>query len=325
MKVCGGRAWASGKSGRLLKYTPSWPEPLVSGLPGVQRNGDDRFYRASSRLPAIHSFPHHSPMTDYEHLRAETSADGVRTITLDRPERLNAVNGALAFSLGDALADAGAEDAVRVVVITGAGRAFCAGLDIAEPPSIPSVTRADRLDPYAWVGTWVQRVTECEKPVIAAINGVAAGAGLGLALACDIRLMAESAKVTAGYVRRGLSPDAGVSYFLPRHVGLARASDILLTGRDVDAAESLLMGMATMVIPDEEFPAMVTSYASRLAAGAPIAQALTKRLLVQSFDRSLDAMLRDELTHIKTCFGTRDVAEAMQAFKEKRLPAFTGR
>ena len=207
-------------------------------------------------------------MPDYQHLLVETTADGVRTITLDRPDRLNAVNGALASSMGDALADAGADDAVRVVVITGNGRAFCAGLDLSQPPEIPSATRADRLDPYAWVGTWVQRVVDCEKPVIAAVNGPAAGAGFGLALACDIRLVASSAKLTAGYVRRGLSPDAGVSYFLPRHVGLARAADILLSGRDVDAAEALLIGLATMVIPDAEFPAAVSAYASRLALGA---------------------------------------------------------
>ena len=261
-------------------------------------------------------------MSDYQHLVVDTTAEGIRTITLDRPERLNAVNDALAFSVGDALADAGADDAVRVVVITGAGRAFCAGLDLAEPPALP---RADRLDPYAWVGTWVQRVVACEKPVIAAVNGPAAGAGLGLALACDIRLVAESAKLTAGYVRRGLSPDAGVSYFLPRHVGLARAADILLSGRDVDAQEALLIGLATMVIPDTEFSGAVAAYAGRLALGAPIAQALTKRLLVQSFDRTLDATLRDELTQIKVCFSTKDVGEAIIAFREKRLPSFQGR
>ena len=264
-------------------------------------------------------------MRDYAHLLTETTDAGVRTITIDRPDRLNAVNGELAFSLGDALADAGAEDAVRVVVITGSGRAFCAGLDLSEPPTLPSVTRADRLDPYAWVGTWVQRVVACEKPVIAAVNGPAAGAGFGLALACDIRLVAASAKMTAGYVRRGLSPDAGVSYFLPRHVGLARAMDILLSGRDVDASEALLIGLATMVIPDDEFSLAVSGYAGRLAAGAPIAQALTKRLLVQSYDRPLDAALRDELTQIKTCFATADVQEAIQAFREKRMPTFTGK
>jgi 2-(1,2-epoxy-1,2-dihydrophenyl)acetyl-CoA isomerase len=263
-------------------------------------------------------------MTDYAHLLVQTTADGVRTITIDRPDKLNAVNGALASSMGSALADAGADDAVRVVVVTGSGRAFCAGLDLSQPPEIPSATRADRLDPYAWVGTWVQRVVSCEKPVIAAVNGPAAGAGFGLALACDIRIVAASAKLTAGYVRRGLSPDAGVSYFLPRHVGLARAADILLTGRDVDAAEAMLIGLATMVIPDTEFAAAVSAYASRLALGAPIAQALTKRLLVQSFDRPLDATLRDELTQIKVSFGTQDVAEAITAFREKRLPTFRG-
>jgi 2-(1,2-epoxy-1,2-dihydrophenyl)acetyl-CoA isomerase len=264
-------------------------------------------------------------MTDYQHLRVETSTEGVRSITLDRPDRLNAVNNALAFSVGDALADAGADDAVRVVVITGAGRAFCAGLDLVEPPELPDTTRADRLDAYAWVGTWVQRVVACEKPVIAAVNGPAAGAGFGLALACDIRLVTESAKLTAGYIRRGLSPDAGVSYFLPRHVGLSRASDILLSGRDVDASEALRIGLATMVIPDADFSNTVASYAAQLARGAPIAQALTKRLLLQSFDRPLDAMLRDELTQIKVCFATRDVGEAIMAFRDKRTPTFQGR
>jgi 2-(1,2-epoxy-1,2-dihydrophenyl)acetyl-CoA isomerase len=170
----------------------------------------------------------------------------------------------------------------------------------------------------------VLAVAGCEKPVIAAVNGPAAGAGFGLALACDIRLVASSARMTAGYVRRGLSPDAGVSYFLPRHVGLARAADILLTGRDVDAAEAERIGLAAGVIADAEFSGAVAAYAARLAQGAPIAHALTKRLLVQTFDTPLDAMLREELSHIKTSFGTRDVQEAMQAFREKRTPRFRG-
>jgi 2-(1,2-epoxy-1,2-dihydrophenyl)acetyl-CoA isomerase len=263
-------------------------------------------------------------MTNYAHLFVDTTPDGVRTITLDRAEKLNAVNGALADSVAAALSDAAADDAARVVVITGAGRAFCAGLDLSEPPTLPSSTRAERLDSYAWVGTWVRRVVECEKPVIAAVNGPAAGAGFGLALACDIRLVAASAKLTAGYVRRGLSPDAGVTHFLPRHVGLARASDILLTGRDVDAAEAERIGLATLVLPDAEFVAGVASYAERLAAGAPVAQALTKRLLVRSIDTPLDVALRDELASIKLCFGTNDVAEAIAAFREKRRPTFRG-
>jgi 2-(1,2-epoxy-1,2-dihydrophenyl)acetyl-CoA isomerase len=263
-------------------------------------------------------------MTDYSHLRVGTSDDGVRTITLDRPDKLNAVNGALADALVAALDDAGRDDRIRVVVITGAGRAFCAGLDISAPPEIPSATRVERLDPYAWVGRWILSVVGCEKPVIAAVNGAAAGAGFGLALACDIRLVAASAKLTAGYVRRALSPDAGVSYFLPRHVGLARAADILLTGRDVDAAEAERIGLAAVVVPDDRFGDTVARYAATLAAGAPIAHALTKRLLVETFDQPLDSTLRDELIHIKYCFSTADVAEAMTAFREKRAPRFEG-
>ena len=264
-------------------------------------------------------------MPDYPHLRVETTADGVRTITLDRAEKLNAVNGALADSFSSAVADAAAEDAVRVVVVTGAGRAFCAGLDLSEPPTLPSATRAERLDPYAWVGTWVRQIVACEKPVIAAVNGAAAGAGFGLALACDIRIVAASARLTAGYVRRGLSPDAGVSYFLPRHVGLARAADILLTGRDVDATEAERIGLAMQVVPDAEFSDSVRAFAAQLAAGAPVAHALTKRLLARSHDMPLDATLRDELGYIKQCFATADAGEAIAAFRGKRRPTFTGK
>jgi 2-(1,2-epoxy-1,2-dihydrophenyl)acetyl-CoA isomerase len=263
-------------------------------------------------------------MADYAHLLADTSAEGVRTLTLDRPEKLNAVNGALASSFSSAVADAAAEDSVRVVVITGSGRAFCSGLDLSEPPTLPSTTRVERLDPYAWVGTWVRRVVACEKPVIAAVNGPAAGAGFGLALACDLRIVAASARMTAGYVRRGLSPDAGVSYFLPRHVGLARAADILLTGRDVDAEEAARIGLATEVVADDAFTDRVRAYASLLATGAPVAHALTKRLLARSLDTAFDAALRDELVSIKECFTTRDVAEAIAAFREKRQPLFRG-
>ena len=263
-------------------------------------------------------------MADYPHLLVETSTDGVRTLTLDRPDKLNAVNGALAASLSAAVADAAAADAVRVVVIAGAGRAFCAGLDLSEPPSLPSGTLAERLDPYAWVGTWVRTIVSCEKPVVAAVNGAAAGAGFGLALACDVRLVASSARMTAGYVRRGLSPDAGVSWMLPRHVGLARAADILLTGRDVDAEEAERIGLAARVVADASFAEDVRRYAVQLAAGAPVAQALTKRLLARSHDTPLDVALRDELVYIKHCFGTDDVREAIAAFREKRQPEFRG-
>jgi 2-(1,2-epoxy-1,2-dihydrophenyl)acetyl-CoA isomerase len=258
-------------------------------------------------------------------LLVETTPSGVRTITLNRPSRLNAVNPALAAALPEALDDAHADDAVRVVVLTGAGRGFCAGLDLSEPAGLEGASRAQRLDDLAWVGRWVQAVARCGKPVLAALNGVAAGAGFGLALACDVRLMSAQATLTAGYARRGLSPDAGVSWFLPRLVGLGRAMDILLTGRDVPAAEAERIGLVQSVHAHDAFAASVQAYAEQLATGAPIALALTKRVVGLGLEQGLAAQLRDELTHIRTCFGTADVAEALAAFGEKRGPVFRGR
>ena len=261
----------------------------------------------------------------YDHLLVSTSASGVRTITLNRPERLNAVNPRLADELPTAIDDAARDDAVRVVVVTGAGRGFCAGLDLSEPPTLPDENLRARLDPLAWVGRWVLAAMRCEKPLIAAVNGPAAGAGLGLALATDIRLVARGARVTAGYVRRGLSPDAGVSYLLPRLIGLSRASEILFSGRDVDADEAVRIGLAAAMFDDDAFAEQVTRYAERVAAGPPIAFALTKRLLASTFDVSLEDQLARELVAIKTCFASQDVAEAMRAFGERRAPAFRGK
>lgn len=259
----------------------------------------------------------------YAHLAIDTTG-GVRTIMLNRPERLNAVNPRLADELPLAVHEAAADDAVRAIVITGAGRGFCAGLDLGEPVNL-GTTRHEQLDPYHWVGRWVQAITQCEKPVIAAINGPCAGAGFGLALACDLRLLAASATCTAGYVRRGLSPDAGVTWFLPRLIGQARAADIILTGRDLRADEAERIGLVSAVYADEAFAPSVAAYAQALAAGPPLALAHTKRLLLSSADASLDAQLRDELAAIKQCFASADVREAMVAFKEKRAPVFHGR
>src|SRR5262245_47850410 len=254
-----------------------------------------------------------------------TSSSGVRTITLNRPERLNAVDPTLAAELPVAIDSAAADDAIRVVVITGAGRGFCSGLDLSMPPRVPDATRVERLDPYAWVGRWVFSMIRCEKPVIAAVNGAAAGAGFGLALAADIRLVAASARLTAGYVRRARSPDAGVSLFLPRLAGMSRATGILSTGRDIASAEAERIGLASLVIPDDGFADRAHEYAERLAAGPPNALALTKRLLTTSLDVPLETQLERELMYIKTCFASRDVAEAIAAFGEKRRPEFRGR
>ena len=267
---------------------------------------------------------HALPEPEWRHLQVRTATDGVCTITLDRPDRLNAVNARLADELPQAVARGATDDAVRALVITGAGRGFCAGLDLAEPVALERASRAERLDPLYWVGRWVLALVQCDKPVVAAVNGPAAGAGFGLALACDLRVVGAGAKLTAGYVRRGLSPDAGVTWLLPRLVGHGRAAELLLTGRDVDAAEAERIGLATRVVSDDTVLSTAQALAAELAAGPPIALALTKRLLFESAESTLEAQLRRELTHIKTCFASRDVREALLAFQEKRRPTFRG-
>ncbi len=261
---------------------------------------------------------------EYQHLLVVDTDRGVRTIILNRPERLNAVNAQLAAEFPMAMAEAAVDDSVRVVVIAGAGRGFCAGLDLQDPARPTGATREEKLDDLAWVGRWVLAVTQCEKPVIAAMHGAAAGAGLGLALACDIRLLSSDAKLTTGYVRRGLSPDAGVSWFLPRIVGHARATELIFTARDILPAEALAFGIVSYVYDEESFADDVAAYADQLARGAPIAMALSKRLLLTSCETPLLPHLKQELANIKVAFNTKDVAEAMQAFVQKRQPTFRG-
>ncbi|MGG3469946.1 enoyl-CoA hydratase/isomerase family protein [Neobacillus pocheonensis] len=252
--------------------------------------------------------------------------DGVRTLTLNRPERLNAVNDKLSSEIIQAFKEASADDDVRVIVITGSGRGFCAGLDLTDyaKRNQGAQSRHQKLDELGWVGHQALGIVHCDKPVIAAINGIAAGAGLALALACDIRFMSADARVTAGYIRRGLSPDAGMSYFLPRLVGQAKAAELILTGRDIYPEEAERIGLVNGIFPDEEFKKQVLNFARELAAGPPVAMTLSKRLLAASPDTDLTTILKQEYAFIKQCFGTKDVQEGVKAFAEKRKPVFKG-
>jgi 2-(1,2-epoxy-1,2-dihydrophenyl)acetyl-CoA isomerase len=267
------------------------------------------------------------PMS-YHYLLVETSPEGVRTITLNRPEKLNAVNQALAAEVPRALREAGSDESVRCVVLTGAGRGFCAGLEL-DPANVAAMrtitNRTQQVENYGWVGWWAQAVTSCPVPVIAAINGPCAGAGFGLTLACDIRLVSDAAVMTAGYARIGLSPDAGVSYFLPRLIGTARATELILTARDLKADEAERIGLAAAIYPAAEFAARAHEYATRLAQGPTIALIHTKRLLNQTLDSDMNTQLRGEWYLIRECFQTQDHVEAVKAFREKRKPAFAGR
>ena len=262
----------------------------------------------------------------YEMILTE-DRDRVRTIALNRPERLNAMVDQMMDEAIEALQEADRDDDVNVIVITGSGRGFCAGLDLIArlnaPPRTPS--RRQRLDDFSWVGRQALVMASVNKPVVAAINGAAAGAGLSLALSADVRVMAAGARVTTGYARRGLSPDGGMTYTLPRMVGSTRAFDLIYTGRDVTAEEALQIGIVAAVYPDESFRDDAHAYAARLAANAPIGMGYAKKLLSQSFVNPLPAQLQLELNAIGKAFQTEDVKEALRAFQEKRPAVFSGR
>lgn len=266
--------------------------------------------------------------TTFEHLLIQTTDPGVRVITLNRPDKLNAVNRTLAREFPIAVREAGEDDSVRSVIITGAGRGFCAGLEL-DPSQIASLTksksRGEQIDDLEWVGRWVLSMRSCPVPVIAAINGPAAGAGFAMTLAADIRVMSEAAVMTPGYARIAASPDAGMTWLLPRIVGSARAMELILSARDIKFEEAVRIGLVAVAMPAEGFADAALAYASKLAQGPTIAYIHTKRLLNQAYDVDLTTQLKAELSLIKQCFATEDSREAIRAFGEKRKPIFHGK
>ncbi len=253
--------------------------------------------------------------------------DGVLTITLNRPDVLNAFNDTMSVELSVALRSAQRE-AVRCVVLSGAGRAFCAGLDLKElaahrADAEGGVDFADllrrRYDPI------VSRLRTLEKPVIAAVNGVAAGGGASLALACDLRLFAYGATLQMAFVRLGLVPDMGATLTLMQHVGYARAAEMCLLGEPLSAEDALACGLANRIVDDELLETTTASMAARLADLPPRALALTKRALAHAWTATLDEQLRYEEFLQQTAGRTADHREALAAFLEKRKPTFEGR
>jgi 2-(1,2-epoxy-1,2-dihydrophenyl)acetyl-CoA isomerase len=250
---------------------------------------------------------------------------GVLTLTLNRPERLNSLDDPLLDALLGGLLEARDDEAVRAVVLTGAGRGFCAGADLAQA-SLRGRTpgesvRAHLQTHYAPLITLIRTV---EKPVVAAVNGVAAGAGMSLALACDLRIAAESAYFLQAFVRIGLVPDAGSTYFLPRLVGMGRAMELAMLGDRVSAADALRIGLVNRVVADTELPAAVAALAGRLASG-PRSLGLIKRALTLSPGNDLHAQLALEEDLQALAAGTEDFVEGVSAFLQKRPTRFDGR
>ena len=262
----------------------------------------------------------------YECLLYE-SRERVATLTLNRPERLNALGGTLRDDLTDALTRAIDDPEVRALVITGAGKGFCAGGDVKAMQDANAAGRArpllERVAPSR--DRTVLLMRESPKPIIAAVNGAAAGAGMNLALACDIRLASSAARFSQAFVRRGLHPDWGGTYFLPRVVGLAKAAELIWTGEIIDAAEALRLGIVSAVHPPDELMAATYALARKIAAGPPIAIRLAKRSLYHNLECDLRQALEFETFAQNICYETEDAREGIRAFVEKRLPTFRGK
>jgi 2-(1,2-epoxy-1,2-dihydrophenyl)acetyl-CoA isomerase len=264
--------------------------------------------------------PHDDKTAPYESLRVDRSG-GVVTITLDRPERKNAINGAMWNELSLVVGEIARNPADRVVVITGAGGEFCSGADLAEP----SADEEHHLAKLRRVGDLCLAIARLPQPTIAKVRGVAVGAGLNLALVCDLVVAAEGARFSEIFARRGLSLDFGGSWILPRLVGMHRAKELALLARIIDASEASEIGLVNRVLPDAELDAFVDGWVAELVAGPPIALAMTKRMLNNSFSVTLEEALDEEGISQTVNLGTADNREAVAAFLAKRAPKFEGR
>jgi 2-(1,2-epoxy-1,2-dihydrophenyl)acetyl-CoA isomerase len=253
--------------------------------------------------------------------------DGIATLTLNRPERLNALGGSLREDLHDAITRSAADPEVRVMLVTGSGKGFCAGGDVKAMNEAKEGRRErpfmEKIAPGR--DRTLLAMREAPQPIIAAVNGAAAGAGMNLALACDIRLASTAAKFSQAFVKRGLHPDWGGTYFLPRIVGTARACELIFTGEVIDAAEALRLGIVSRVLPPEELLPAAQALARAIAAGPPIAIRLAKRGIYRNAESDLRTALEYETFAQNACFETEDASEGIRAFVEKRPPVFRGR
>jgi enoyl-CoA hydratase/carnithine racemase len=266
-------------------------------------------------------------MTTYDDMLFEVEG-GVATLTLNRPERMNAISGPMLQSFSRALRDADADPDVRVIIITGAGRGFCAGLDLKDLTAGTGIGAngggglAAKFD-LANSPPVVLHTTD--KPVICALNGPAAGYGMDLALGCDIRIASRQAKLAAVFCKRGVLPESGGSWLLPRLIGWAKATEIAFRGQVLGAEESLAVGLVNQVVEhDQLMPASLTM-AAEIAANAPLAVQATKRMMRLGLEETFEANVHHVFLQLLPLFRTKDFTEGVRAFMEKREPTFTGR
>ncbi len=252
-------------------------------------------------------------------------SEHIATITLNRPERMNTISREMLDELCVVLTRANEDADVRVIVLTGTGRAFCAGLDLNEAASGTGIgtggSFAATLDLRNTPPTVLHAI---DKPVICALNGSAAGYGMDLALGCDIRIMAQEAKLAAAFVKRGIVPESGGTWFLPRMIGWAKASEIIFTGRTLSAAECLAEGLANTVVPAGQVQAEARRMAAEIAANAPLAVTSAKRMMRMGLEETFQTHVQHVYLQLLPLFASQDFQEGIRSFLEKRPAQFTG-
>ncbi len=252
-------------------------------------------------------------------------SDRIATITLNRPDKLNAFTGEMIDTWASSLAKAQADEQVNVIVVTGNGRAFCAGGDVARMGDGEPTPLQHKNQLWEHIHRIPKTLEGVDKPVIAMVNGLTVGAGMGMSLMCDVRIAAESARFSTGYVRVGLVPGDGDTYFLPRLVGSAKALELLWTADFIEAADALRLGIVNRVVPDGQLKEATYAFARQIADGPQVPIRMIKRLVYQSLRLDLRTHLDLVSSHMAVVRRTEDHAEGVAAFKEKRPAKFKGR
>jgi enoyl-CoA hydratase/carnithine racemase len=253
----------------------------------------------------------------------------VATLTLNRPDRMNAITGPMLDALSRELVEADRDPEVRVIVLTGAGRGFCAGLDLKDAAAGEGIGSA------SGVGAVVQKfdlrdappmvLHNCDTPTVCSLNGPAAGYGMDLALGCDIRIAADTAKLAAAFTRRGVLPESGGTWLMPRLLGWAKASEVAFTGRTLLADQCLELGLVNKVVPAELLAKETRALADEIAANAPLAVQATKRMMRMAMDETFEANVHHVFLQLLPLFRSQDFREGLAAFIERREPKFEGR
>ena len=260
-------------------------------------------------------------------LQTDVTESGVMLVTLNRPETLNSLDAEMGELLIAAVNRASSDDAVRVLVLTGAGRGFCSGASAGQltGPRVAVPGRFARMDRDGNSSVrFVEAAAASHVPIIGAINGAAAGGGCGIALCCDIRFMAESARIGTIFIKRGIAADYGLAYWLPRLVGAARAYELAYDGGTIDAQRALQLGLANRVIPAATLLAETMAYAETIAKGPPLGYTAIRRLLIDSTQKPLAEFVREEWAEQARVLATADCIEGFRSFVERRPPVFTG-